>query len=349
MQNLLLIGSFLILLFIANFEVYEAKLKTVKVGNLQLSRIGCGTWSWGNKLLWGYDESQDDTIKEAYDYVTSQGLNWFDTADSYGTGALEGQSEKLLGQFSTDKLSKKNKVYFATKLAPFPWRIGSSSMINACSKSSERLNRNVDILQLHWRPPLGWQETEYLDAFAELAKSQQVTQLGVSNYGPKKLAYVQDYMEEKHGLSIKSNQVQFSLLSRYPESTGLLDVAKERGIQMIGYSPLALGLLSDRYNMDNLPSGPRSFIFKEYLPVIDPLLNELRSIAKYKKKTVPQIALNWTLQKGALALVGIRSKEQGVENIKADSFDLSKAEVEALDIAAKSCKKQLVQNNFQTD
>ena len=341
------------LLFCFFFRDSNAKAITkVKVGDLSMSRIGCGTWSWGNRFLWNYDESQDEILKETYDFVTNpkQGVNWFDTADSYGTGQLEGQSEKLLGRFSTSSAkSNKNNAYFATKLAPFPWRIGSNSMKNACFKSSERMIRDVDILQLHWRPPLGWQEASYLDAFAELLKENKVKQLGVSNYGPKKLNYVQDYMEDKHGIQIKSNQVQFSLLSRYPESTGLLDTAKERGVQMIAYSPLALGLLTDRYNLDNLPKGPRAFLFKEYLPVIEPLLNELRIIAASKKKTVAQVALNWTMSKGALVLVGMRSVEQAKENLAADSFRLSTPEVDALDVAAARCKKQLVQNNFQTD
>ena len=316
-----------------------------------MSRIGCGTWSWGNRFLWDYDENQDGLLKDAYDYVTKQGVNWFDTADSYGTGDLEGQSEKLLGRFSSlqNKKSNKNDVYFATKLAPFPWRIGSNSMITACSKSSVRMQRDVDILQLHWRPPLGWQETSYLDAFARLLKENKVKQLGVSNYGPKKLNYVQDYMEDKHGVQIKSNQVQFSLLSRYPESTGLLETATEREVQMIAYSPLALGLLTDKYSLDNLPKGPRAFLFKEYLPVIEPLLNELRIIAASKKKTVAQVALNWTMSKGALVLVGMRTIEQAKENLAADSFKLTAPELDALDRAAVKCKKQLVQNNFQTD
>jgi pyridoxine 4-dehydrogenase len=62
--------------------------------------------------------------------------------------------------------------------------------------------------------------------------------------------------------------------------------------------------------MCSLPKGPRALLFREYLPVMDPLLSVLREIAKQRRKTVPQVALNWNLQKGFLVLVGMRNVEQ---------------------------------------
>jgi pyridoxine 4-dehydrogenase len=261
-----------------------------------------------------------------------------------------GRSEELLGIFSTEGCTKDKKVSFATKLAPFPWRVGKESFIKAHDASSERMKRNVDILQLHWRPPLGWQEKSYLDAFGELCQEGKVTQLGVSNYGPKTLSKVDDYVQVKYGCNIASNQVQFSLLSRYPLETGLIEVCQERGTQLIAYSPLGLGLLTDKYSLEkgNLPPGPRGILFREYLPHIAPLLGELRSVAKQHKKSVAQVALNWPIQKGALVLVGMRDIAQANDNIGALGWSLTAAEVEAIDCAAQSCKKQLIQNNFQS-
>lgn len=63
----------------------------------------CSTWSWGNKFLWNYSPSQDPQLHDTYQYLVSNGINWFDTADSYGTGAITGRSETLLGQFSSGK------------------------------------------------------------------------------------------------------------------------------------------------------------------------------------------------------------------------------------------------------
>jgi hypothetical protein len=135
-----------------------SKLETVQVGELALSRIGCGTWSWGNRFLWGYSPEDDAELQRTYDYITAKGVNWFDTADSYGTGnQFEGQSEKLLGKFrSSSSSGREGPPYFATKLAPFPWRIGPSSMLSAAAKSRSRLSSEThDILQLHWPPSFG--------------------------------------------------------------------------------------------------------------------------------------------------------------------------------------------------
>ncbi len=95
--------------------------------------IGFGTWAWGNKLVWGYDAEKDDillkkTFSEALDGV----LDLIDTADSYGTGKLSGQSEKLIGNFLNEFPNEKLKnITIATKLAPFPWRIGRNGLKKA--------------------------------------------------------------------------------------------------------------------------------------------------------------------------------------------------------------------------
>ena len=285
-------------------------------------------------------------------------MNWFDTADSYGTGKLKGQSEKLLGKFDVAYMQKKklkaSKCKFATKLAPFPSRIGSESMYKAGLESTDRLQRKIDIVQLHW-PPYWlvpqlnrWFEREYLTAFNRLIEENQATQIGVSNYGPNTLQIAQK-TAIACGSKIYTNQVQFSLLSRYPIENGLVDACEDLGIQPIGYSPLALGLLSDKYTLTNLPRGPRALLFKEFLPKLQNLLNVLRDIAKKRNKTVSQVVLNWNLQKGFLLLVGIRNIQQAKENLGAVGWALSDGEIMEIDNAARKVKGQLVQNSFQTD
>ena len=81
-----------------------------------------------------------------------------------------------------------------------------------------------------------------------------------------------------------TNQVQFSLLSTLPLVSGLTDVCEELDIQPIGYSPLALGLLTDKYTIDKLPNSfARAVLFREYLPSISPLLDVLRDIARVRR------------------------------------------------------------------
>jgi len=329
----------------------------VQVGNLKLSPLGVGTWAWGNRFLWQYKEEDDVELQKTYDYVVKQGINWFDTADSYGTGSLTGQSEKLLGSFGraySSKRGKESSALIATKLAPFPSRIGQDSMYSAGLESISRLQQPIDIVQLHW-PPFwvapqvnDWFTKEYLTAFERLVEEKKATQVGVSNYGPRTLRQVAA-VGRNLGAPVYSNQVQFSLLSRNPIQNGLDEVCAELKIQPIGYSPLALGLLADKYKFPNrLPAGPRGLLFRETLPKIEPLLAILRVVASTRGKTVAQVALNWNLQKGFLLLVGVRSVEQAKENLGALGWALSGAEVDEIDRAADRCRVSLVQNSFQT-
>jgi pyridoxine 4-dehydrogenase len=64
--------------------------------------MGFGTWAWGNQLLWGYEESMDSELQDCFNLALKNGINLFDTADSYGTGKLNGQSERLLGKFISE-------------------------------------------------------------------------------------------------------------------------------------------------------------------------------------------------------------------------------------------------------
>ena len=94
-------------------------------------RIGLGTWSWGNKLFWNYKSANDEDLRGTYNEAVKRGFDLIDTADSYGTGNLQGRSESLIGKFLLDTPSTKTKrIQIATKLAPYPWRIGNKVLIN---------------------------------------------------------------------------------------------------------------------------------------------------------------------------------------------------------------------------
>ena len=78
--------------------------------------MGCGTWAWGNRLLWGYDESMDSQLQEVFNFCVENDVTLFDTGDSYGTGKLNGQSEKLLGKFNTEYQGvNKDNICLATQ------------------------------------------------------------------------------------------------------------------------------------------------------------------------------------------------------------------------------------------
>ncbi|MBO0351040.1 aldo/keto reductase [Phormidium pseudopriestleyi FRX01] len=319
--------------------------------NLSLPLMGCGTWAWGNRLLWGYEPSMDAELQAVFNLCVENGVTLFDTGDSYGTGKLNGRSETLLGRFSQEYQGvNADKICIATKLAPYPWRLTRRSMVSAGEASAQRLGR-LDLVQMHWSTAnyAPWQEWSLLDGLADLYDRGLVKGVGLSNYGPKRLDRIYQKFSDR-GVPIATLQVQYSLLSTYPVTTlGLKDVCDRLGIQLIAYSPLALGLLTGKYSENGpFPPGIRGFLFRNILPKIRPLLDCLGAIASNRNKTMSQVAINWCICKGMIPIPGAKSVEQAQQNLGALGWSLDAGEVEELDKVAANSKKTMVQNNFQT-
>ncbi len=313
--------------------------------------MGCGTWAWGNRLLWDYQAEMDTELNAVFDHCLSQGVTLFDTGDSYGTGKLSGQSEKLLGQFSRAYSgSNQDKICLATKLAPYPWRLTPQSMLAAGQASAARLG-HIALVQLHWSTAnyLPWQEAPLLDGLAELCHQGLAKGIGLSNFGPKRLRLAHQRLTQQ-GLKIQTLQVQYSLLSTYPiTELGLKEVCDELDIQLIAYSPLALGLLTGKYKTKaDLPKGLRKFALGQILPGIATLLSCLTAVAAHREKSMAQVALNWCICKGTLPIPGAKNLYQAQQNTGALGWQLTAAEITELDIAAARCTKQMVQNIFQS-
>lgn len=330
----------------------EAKENKIQVNEqLRLPVMGCGTWAWGNKLLWEYDESQDQQLQQVFNYCVDHGVTLFDTGDSYGTGKLKGRSEQLLGHFTREyQGSEKENICIATKLAAYPWRLTRQSMVAAGRASAERLGKNVDLVQMHWPTAnyFPWQENALLEGLADLYENGEVKGVGLSNYGPKRLREVQQKFAQR-GVPIVTLQVQYSLLSTYPvQELDLKAVCDELGIQLIAYSPLTLGLLTGKYGNGVFPKGVRGLLFRYLLAGIQPVLNTLAEIAKGREKTMSQVALNWCICKGTIPIPGAKTLQQAQNNLGALGWRLSTAEVTELDQAVQKNTRQMVQNIFQT-
>jgi pyridoxine 4-dehydrogenase len=320
--------------------------------HLSLPLMGCGTWAWGNRLLWGYDPSMDAELQLVFNHCVSRGVTLFDTGDSYGTGRLNGRSEQLLGQFATHyQGANSEQIKIATKLAAYPWRLTRQQMVAACQASAQRLGRSVDIAQMHWSTAnyAPWQEWALLDGLAELYEQGLVKAVGLSNYGPQQLQAVHQRFTVR-GIPIATLQVQYSLLSTYPVTQlGLKDLCDQLGIQLIAYSPLALGLLTGKYSEQGpYPQGIRGLLFRQLLPGLRPLLDCLNAIAESRQKSPAQVALNWCICKGSIPIPGAKTIAQATENIGAIDWRLDAGEVLELDQVAASSDKKMVQNIFQT-
>ena len=313
--------------------------------------IGVGTWAWGNQFLWGYDPAQDLQLQASFERAVARGLTFFDTADSYGTGRLQGRSEELLGRFAAAlPAATRQGLCLATKLAPFPWRLGRRGYDRAFAASRLRLGGQVDRVQLHWSTAryAPWQEGPLLQGLADLVASGAAGSLGLSNVGPKRLRQIHGRLQQR-GVRLASLQVQLSLLA--PEAIvpgGVAAACRELGIELIAYSPLALGLLARPPEAcpGAAPAGPRRLLFARLQPQIQPLLQLLAEIARGRQVSQAQVALNWCRSHGALPIVGLRSAAQADAAADALLWSLEASERQALDAVALELTARMPGNPF---
>ena len=170
----------------------------------------------------------------------------------------------------------------------------------------------------------------------------------MSNYGPIQLSKIAAYLKERE-VPLATAQVQYSLMT-YKDSKDIKGACEENGCRLISYSPLCLGLLTGKYNLDNLPrqGNPRRQLFRELLPGAQPLLKTLEAVATDCGKTQSQVAINWAICKGAVPIPGVRTVAMAEENLGAIGWSLSDGAVNELDMAALKVSKPMIQNIFQT-
>lgn len=332
------------------------KVGRVSAGPIDISLMGCGTWSWGNRFLWDYDPSQDEEIFRAYSAVRDAGVTLFDTADSYGTLDMNGRAEQLLGDFerrycSTRSVPSKQKQQVATKFAPYPWRVFPSNMVGAARSSLKRLKQDkLSLAQLHWSTAnyQPFQEKALWEGIADVYDEGLCDAVGVSNYGPSQLNKISAYMNERN-VPLATAQIQYSLMT-YKECKPMNEACDDANTRLISYSPLCLGLLTGKYNLDNLPrqGNPRRQLFRELLPGAKPLLNCLEVLSKDLNKSQSQIAINWAISKGTVPIPGGRTLEQVEDNLGAIGWSLDDDMVAELDRIALNIAKPMIQNIFQT-
>ena len=297
--------------------------------------IGVGTWAWGNQFLWGYQPERDDAVlATTFQRCLERQLLFFDTADSYGTGRLNGRSESLLGRFALQaSAEQRQQLCIATKLAPFPWRLGRRGYRRAFAASQARLQGQMRRVQLHWSTAryAPWHEGPLVDGLADLVREGAVESLGVSNVGPQRLRQLHQRLADQ-GVPLRSVQVQLSLLAPQPlESGGVAEVCQELGIELIAYSPLALGQLAG----SKPAAGPRRSLFRRLEPQLEPLRQTMREIAGSRPGGLAAVALNWCRAHGAMPIPGLRRPDQVDATAAALSWSLSEAEREALDAQAR--------------
>jgi aryl-alcohol dehydrogenase-like predicted oxidoreductase len=297
-----------------------------KLSKLADVKLGIGTWSWGDRLYWGYGQEYDsDDLKSSFDLCLKSGINFFDTAETFG----QGRSESLLGKFLSNT---KKEVRISSKFMPFPWRLSRNSLIRALRKSLKRLGvSHIDLYQIHMHlPPITIEV--WMDAMVDAVQSGYISAVGVSNYDRQQLQQAYDCLIHR-GLQLTSYQVEYNLLNRKIEDDGLLKHCRELGVSIIAYSPLASGILTGKFNPENPPKGFRRRRYSsQTLGILQPLMNLLSRIGAEKGgKTPAQVALNWVICKGVIPVPGVKNERQAEQNIAALGWRLSEEEVVSLD------------------
>jgi aryl-alcohol dehydrogenase-like predicted oxidoreductase len=290
--------------------------------------MGLGAWAWGDRFLWRYGHGYtEEDIEAAFRTSLGAGVNLVDTAEVYASG----RSEQFLGKFIKNT---KQSVFVATKFFPIPYRITKNSVVRALRGSLERLGLDhVDLYQLHWPSPLISNDV-YAEGLAMAVRLGLARAVGVSNYDVRQMQRVQMTLS-RYEIPLVSNQVEYSLLHREVEINGLLDKCKEKGVRLIAYSPLAKGMLTGKYTIENPPPGARGRKYAAILTDLPQLIALLAEIgANHGGKTPGQVALNWLICKGALPIPGAKTAGQAEQNAGAMGWRLTAEEIQALELTS---------------
>ncbi|MEH2362338.1 aldo/keto reductase [Nostoc sp.] len=290
-----------------------------------------GTWAWGDKFFWNYgDRYGPEQLQEAFTAALEAGVTFFDTAEVYGMG----KSEKFLGQFLQQT---QQSVQIATKFGPLPWRFTAQSVSDALTASLKRLQlQQIALYQVHWPFAFFLSQKTLMNALADEVKLGRIAAVGVSNYSAEQMRDVHQILAAR-GVPLAVNQVRYSLLSRQIESQGIITTARDLGVTILAYSPLAQGLLTGKYTIDGaeIPSGARkrdARFKKEGLQKIAPVISLLRNFGEKYDRTPAQVALNWLIAQGnVIPIAGVKTAEQVRQNAGALGWRLSDDEIGELE------------------
>jgi aryl-alcohol dehydrogenase-like predicted oxidoreductase len=304
--------------------------------------LGTGTFGGANEFFKAWGTTGVEEATRLVDICLDAGLTMFDSADIYSGGL----AEEILGQAIK---GRRDKVIISTK-ATFragegPNDVGSSRyhLIRAVEASLRRLGTDyIDLFQLH-----GFDATtpieETLFTLDNLVKSGKIRYLGCSNFSGwhvmKSIA-----IAERYGLNrYVAHQAYYSLIGRDYEWE-LMPLGLDQGVSAVVWSPLGWGRLTGKIRRGQ-PLPEQSRLKSQQVVDIGPQVNDesvykvvdaIDEVAKETGKTVPQIALNWLLQRPTVAnvIIGARNEEQLRQNLGAVGWNLTTEQVAKLDAAS---------------
>jgi aryl-alcohol dehydrogenase-like predicted oxidoreductase len=302
--------------------------------------FGTGTFGGANDFFKAWGSSDVAEATRLVDICLDAGVNLFDTADIYSDGV----SEEILGK---SIVGKRNRLLISTKatfaMGKGPNDLGSSRyhLIRACEASLRRLNTDViDIYHMHGFDALTPVE-EVLNTLDTLVRSGKVRYIACSNFSGWHLMKSLSVSERYGWARYVGHQVYYSLSGREYEWE-LMPLALDQKVGALVWSPLGWGRLTGKIRRGHpLPETSRLHKTADYGPQVDneylyKVVDALDAVAKETGKSVPQIALNWLLQRPSVCnvIIGARNEEQLRQNLASVGWNLTKAQVAKLDAAS---------------
>ena len=307
----------------ASPERYTNGMKYRRCGKsgILLPEISLGLWqNFGNTAPLSRSR---EILLHAFD----NGICHFDLANNYGPSY--GSAEATFGRIMNSDLAPyRDELFISTKAGYDMWpgpygNWGSRKYLTASLDQSLRRMKldYVDIFYSHrFDPETPLEET--MQALVDIVRSGKALYAGISNYPAEAAAFAYSYLRG-HDVPCLLHQVKYNMLHRIPETEGLVSLADEAGSGLIAFSPLAQGLLTDRY-LGGIPAGSRAernFSLKRdtITPELTDRLARLNEMAARRGQTLAQMALAWVLKDSRVTsvIVGASSKEQLDANLKA--------------------------------
>ena len=309
-------------MYTANENRYDNGMKYERCGRsgVLLPKVSLGFWhNFGS--VDPYERSREITH-----YAFDHGITHFDLANNYGP--VYGSAEETMGRLMDDDFRPyRDELFISTKAGYDMWpgpygNWGSRKyLMTSLDQSLKRMHLDyVDLFYSHrFDPDTPMEET--LQALVDIVRAGKALYIGISNWPLEPLRFATQYLKERD-VPLLIYQGRLNMLNREPIEQGILDFCAQEGVGFIAFSPLAQGLLTDRY-LDGIPSDSRmskgKFLKESMLtPELLAQLREYNAQAQSQGKTLAESALAWILsQKGVTSvLVGASSTSQLEKNLR---------------------------------
>lgn len=324
-------------MYLADEQRYE-KMKYLRCGKsgILLPRVALGLWhNFGSVDPY---ENQKSLIFKAFDC----GITHFDLANNYGP--VYGSAEENFGRImESDMRPYRDEMIISSKAGydmwPGPYGDHGSRKYLMASLDQSLLRMKLDYVDIfyHHRPDPDTPLEETMGALSDIVKQGKALYVGLSNYHAEETKKAAAILKA-NGTPLLIHQPRYSMLDRWVEEDGLLDTLEEVGAGCICFSPLAQGVLTNKY-LHGIPAGSRATKnhFLKESSITDELIHKvskLNEIAQDRGQTLAEMALSWVLRKDRVTtvLIGASRTEQIEDNVKiVENLNFTEDELQSIE------------------